>query len=194
MKNLISTLMVLVLLGSCDTDEPEAENVEEIITRVTLTFSPTSGGDAVVVTATDPDGEGSQGLVIDGTISLENNFQYELSLKFENTWESPAENITEEVEEEGDEHLILFGWSGDVFSNPVNGDITGNRYVIRYEDADDNGQPIGLTTLWTTAATTASGTFRAVLKHQPDGIKTSTSGISDGATDVDLTFDIEVGK
>ena len=41
-----------------DTAAPECENEEEVIDRVTLTFTPTAGGDPVVAIASDPDGPG----------------------------------------------------------------------------------------------------------------------------------------
>lgn len=193
-KHFLLSLLAVIFLGACDTDDPEAENVEETITKVTLTFSPVTGGDDIVVTALDADGDGPQDVVIDKVISLESNFEYELSLKFENTLETPTEDITEEIREEGHEHLILFGWADGIFADPANGDINNNRNDINYLDEDDNGLPIGLQSSWTTGGDPAEGEFRVVLKHQPDGLKTETSGIVDGATDVDITFDIEIGK
>lgn len=194
MKHLTSSLILLALLGGCDPDDPEKENVEETITRIILTFSPSSGGNDIVASATDPDGDGPQDVVFDGSINLENNLEYELALKFENTLETPPEDITAEIRAEGDEHLILFGWEGNLFSDPANGNIANNRSGIRYGDDDENGLPVGLFSSWTTAETAAQGTFRIVLKHQPGGLKTETSGISAGATDADITFDVQVGK
>ena len=38
----------------------------------------------------------------------------------------------------------------------------------------------------------SGGTFRTVLKHQPD-IKTAVSGVSDGGTDLDITWTVNTG-
>lgn len=193
MKKLIVLIMPLALLASCDTENPEKENVEETITKITVTFTPESGGDDVVISAVDPDGDGPQDIEAEGPVILEPNFVYDLTLKFENTLETPAVNITEEIEAEGHEHIILFGWSGGLFASPDNGDITSNRSDIHYSDQDKNGLPIGLMSTWTTSDSETSGEFRVVLKHQPD-IKSAASGINDGATDADVKFDVEIKK
>jgi hypothetical protein len=62
---------------------------------------------------------------------------------------------------------------------------------INYNDEDDTGLPIGLSTTWTTSGSTASGTFRIILKHQPDQ-KSASSDQTMGDTDLDLTFTINV--
>jgi hypothetical protein len=51
-----------------------------------------------------------------------------------------------------------------------------------------DGRPIGLTTSWTSAASSTTGKFfRVLLKHQP-GIKSNSSTSIDGETDLDITF------
>jgi hypothetical protein len=59
-------------------------------------------------------------------------------------------------------------------------------------DNDENDLPVGLQTIWATAATPSSGKFRVILKHQPDQLKTSTSDSNTGETDLDISFDINV--
>ena len=49
----------LVFLSGCDNDDPEPENVPEVVTKVILSFTPTGSTTAITVTANDPDGEGS---------------------------------------------------------------------------------------------------------------------------------------
>jgi hypothetical protein len=185
----------LALITSCDdVDDPVKEDTPELITKATLTFTPSGGGAVVTATATDPDGEGVQDIETDGPITLADNTSYALTIQLTNELADPGDagyNITEEVEEEGDEHMFFFSWTNNVFSDPAgNGNIDNRADDVNYNDEDDNGQPIGLETSWTTAAA-SSGKFQVVLKHQPE-LKTATSGSDTGETDIDIEFDINV--
>ena len=170
-----------------DAAAPECENEEEVIDKITLTFSPVMGGDTIIATATDPDGPGPMDLEVDD-ISLVQNTEYELSIMLENTIE--GENITAEIEEEDDEHQFFFAWTGDIFNDPMgDGNIDNADDPINYNDMDGNSLPIGLSTNWSTDVAMSSGTFRVVLKHQP-GIKSATSTSNDGGTDIDITWSV----
>ncbi|MEM7374836.1 MAG: T9SS type A sorting domain-containing protein [Bacteroidota bacterium] len=172
-----------------DPNAPPCENEEEIITDVTLIFAPVAGTDTVFATANDPDGPGPLDLTVSGPISLIENTEYELSIELFNSIE--MEDITMEIMEEDDEHQFFFAWSDGVFSNPSgDGNIDDRDDPVNYNDMDVNMLPLGLSTQWMTSSTMSmSDTFRVVLKHQP-GIKSSTSTVNDGDTDIDLTFDI----
>lgn len=185
---LIAFMIPVLFLVSCDDDDvPEEENEEEIITDVTLTF--TGGGSTIVATAEDPDGEGPQDIEINSTITLDANTEYDLSIELENAIE--GESITEEVREEDEEHMFFFAFTDGIFSDPSgDGNVDNRSDDVNYTDSDPNGNPLGLSTTWTTGEA-GSGTFRVVLKHQPD-IKSSTSTSTDGETDVDLTWNIEI--
>lgn len=192
-------LLIMLVLGlfvlSCDEDEPAKEDTPELITKVTLTFTPEGGGTPIEVTATDPDNIGSQDIVADGPISLKLNTTYSLAITLINGLADPTEedyNITNEVLEEADEHMFFFAWTGG-FSNPEgDGNIDNRADIVRYEDVDEDGLPIGLTTTWTTTtAVTTAKTFTILLKHQP-GLKSATSTSQDGETDVNLEFDLEI--
>lgn len=182
-------------LSGCDDDDPKKEDTPELITKATLTFTPTGGGTTVTVTATDPDGEGVVDLTVDGPINLVTNKTYTLTVELINglvASTEPEYDITAEVEEEGDEHMFFFAWTNNVFSNPAgNGNVDNRADAVNYNDEDDNGQPLGLNTTWTSAAATASGTFNIILKHQPD-LKSASSTSSTGETDIDLTFTINI--
>lgn len=191
-----AALMLLVALWTgCSKDDPQKEDTPELITKATLTFTPTGGGTPVVVSATDPDGEGVQDITVDGPIDLAAGTQYVLTLDLLNTLVTagqPGYSITEEVEEEGQEHMFFFGWTGAVFQVPSgDGNIDNRADEVDYVDLDAGGLPIGLLTTWTSASATATGTFRIILKHQP-GTKTATSGSAVGETDLDLNFTINV--
>ena len=188
----------VILFASCDSNDPKKEDVPELITKITLTFTPSTGS-PVIVTASDPDGEGVQSLTVDGPINLESNKTYIMSLALINGLAEPTGpdyDVTAEVEEEGIEHMFFFAWTGSLFSSPTgNGNISSRTNPMNYSGAansvDKNNLPLGLTTTWTTAASAASGTFRVLLKHQP-GLKSATSDSNIGETDVDVTFTINM--
>jgi len=186
----LGVLLSLMVLAGCDDDAPEAENEEEIITDVTLTFTPDGGGTAVVAAAKDADGEGPGDLAVISDITLDSGTTYTLTLDLQNSIEQ--ESITEEIEEEDDEHMFFFEWTSGLFTNPTgDGNIgAGNRAdPVNYEDTDGTN-PVGLETSWTAGAA-ATGTFRVILKHQPD-IKTASSNSTDGESDIDITWNITI--
>lgn len=201
--NVLTLLLVAgvcVFLTGCKGDnDPQPENVPELITKVTLVFS-TPGGTPVIVTATDPDGEGVQDIRVDGGIVLKKGLDYTLDLQLINGLYNPGEegyDISGEVLDEGDEHQFFFRWSEGVFSSPtgtgnIKDDASTPVGTVTYADQDKNGRGIGLSTSWTTAANTSFGkSFRVMLKHQPD-IKTGNSTSLDGETDLDISFTINV--
>ena len=183
------------VFSACSDDDPKKENTPELITEATLTFTPVGGGAAVIATATDPDGEGVQDLTVDGPIELATNTSYTLTIGLVNGLADPSEDeydITAEVEEESDEHMFFFAWTNNVFSDPAgNGNVDNRADDVNYNDDDDNGLPLGLSTSWTSAASTVAGTFNVILKHQPD-LKSASSTSLTGDTDLDLTFTINI--
>ena len=175
-----------------DPDAPPCENEEEIITDVILTFTPTDGGDVVTATAQDPDGEGALPLQVVDDIELLESTEYELSITLTNSIE--GEDITEEIMEEDDEHMFFFAFTDELFTSPAgDGNIDNRPDPVNYNDFDENNLPVGLSTNWETECgeETVTGTFQVILKHQP-GIKSETSTVDDGGTDVDLTWNATI--
>jgi len=197
-SELFKALLFLVLLGgmllSCDDDAPQREDTPELITQVVLTFTPVTGGPTVTSFAVDPDGEGVLDMTTDGPIKLQSNTSYSLEISLMNGLadaSSAAYDVSAEVKEEADEHLFFFGWSDGLFQNPQgDGNIDDRDDHVDYSDTDDNGLPLGLLTAWATGGV-ANGTFRVVLKHQPE-VKSNTSGASIGESDLDAEFEIKV--
>jgi len=169
----------------------EGNEEEEEINQIVLTFTPTAGGDAVTATWEDPDGEGVGGPMIDD-INLAAGTEYDLSISLANTLGREVEDITVEIMEEDDEHMFFFGFTSDIFSDPSgDGNIDNRSDALRYNDQDENGLPVGLSTRWSTTGATATGSFRIVLKHQPDQ-KTATSDSTVGGTDVDISLPLNI--
>ena len=193
----IALAAVGLTLTSCKKEEieaPEEENEVEVITDVKLIFTNTADpNDMVEASAQDPDGEGVQELVILDEITLDINKTYTLTYQIANNLEAPGEDIGAEILAEEDEHQFFYAFSLDAFTNPGgDGNVDNASDAIVYNDFDDNGYPVGLSTEWTTSGTTLTGgVFTARLQHQP-GVKTATSGSTDGDTDFDLTFVLNI--
>jgi hypothetical protein len=107
------------------------------------------------------------------TLFLKAESQYEVEVILLDESKDPALVMSDEVEEEGEEHQIFFV--------PSDLDLT-----VEYADADEEGRPIGLRTSQVTGAA-GRGNLRVVLKHQP-GLKNESSTLNTGETDVDVTF------
>ena len=101
-------LLTLAMLGCSDDDTtPEIINEDELITTVILTLTPDSG-DQVVLTTIDLDGDGPDEPVTTVVGSFSENTQYQGAVQFLNETEDPAEDITQEVIEEADEHQVFY--------------------------------------------------------------------------------------
>jgi len=194
----IAILFAALTIVSCSEDDdaaPAEENEVEVITFVQLVFTNTADPtDVVVSTAVDNDGLGINDLTPVDAIRLSPDTEYTLSFVIENRLDpNDIEDIGEEIEEEDNEHQIFFSFTNDIFANPAgNGNIDNAADPVNYNDQDENGNPVGLSTTWTTTnATSTSNSFTVRLQHQPD-IKTGTTGANDGDTDFNLEFTLNI--
>lgn len=170
---------------------------EEEINKVDLTFTPADGGDALTFTWIDEDGIGVADPSIDDIV-LAANTVYDMTITLTNTLGTEDEDITAEIAAEDDEHQFFFAFPTDLFSDPL-GDGNFDQFddPVNYNDEDSeaqdgSGNPVGLSTSWTTGdAANPSGTFRLTLRHLEDD-KSATSTASDGGEDLDIQFEIEV--
>ncbi|WP_462251280.1 hypothetical protein [Ekhidna sp.] len=191
---LLLSMSVMVSCSDDDTamNDDDDEEEEEVINEVNLTFTPTGGGDAITATWFDADGEGTGTPTID-EIDLIEGEEYRLTITLTNTLGATDEDVTAEILAEDNEHQFFFGFTNNIFSDPEgNGNRDNASDDLRYDDMDENGLPVGLTTLWTAGAHTESaGEFSVILKHQPD-LKTATSDATVGGTDIDITFALNI--
>ena len=195
---LLAILFSVITIIGCSNDDdiaPEEENEVEVFTDVTLVFTNTADvNDVVTASAQDPDGTGIQELQILGAITLAADTEYTLTYEILNALDpTDIENIGDEILEEDNEHQFFFSFTENVFANPTgNGNIDAAADPINYNDEDENGNPVGLSSTWTTSSTASSGaSFTVRLQHQPD-VKTVTSGSNDGDTDFALTFALNI--
>ncbi len=202
--SLVLALSVGVLaLAACGDDggtECSGSNcLEELITTVTVTLTP-SGGSPIVAEFDDPDGDGGEPPTID-TIALVANTTYTVTVGFQNRLETPAEEITDEVRDEAEDHQIFFTGSA------VNGPATDNPNAAithAYADQDRTGLPIGLDNTFVVGSATG-GDLIVTLRHLPplNGQPTKTadtaatvkaSGFSaiGGENDAQVTFPVVI--
>ena len=171
-------LLTLAMLGCSDDDTtPEVINDEELITTVILTLTQESG-DQVVLTTIDLDGDGQDEPVTTVVGNFSENTQYQGAVQFLNETEDPAEDITQEVIEEADEHQVFYTISD------------GLNITTTYVDFDDNDNPLGVQITLSTGAA-SEGSLTVTLRHEPvkpnDGLESAG-----GETDISTSFDVSV--
>lgn len=189
MKNLKTfafALITLTAFTACSDDDKDPAiyipiNEEEVITTVTTTL--TNGGNTITLTSRDLDGDGPNAPVVTVSGPLAPNTTYTGTVEFLNELEMPAEDITEEVSEEGTEHQIFYQ------APAAFGSFT-------YNDTDANGKPIGLAFTFTTGSSAATGDLIVTLVHEPnkEGAGVSNGDITNaaGSTDAEVVYPIEI--
>lgn len=166
---------------SCNDDDDVLDvNEEEVITTATLTFVGGTGS-PIVMSFRDLDGDGGAAPVIAGG-TLDANTSYAYTIALLNEQETPAENITTEVREEGAEHQFFLRSSGA-------------NVTFEYGDVDADGRPIGIVgTALTGAAST--GSISVTLRHEPnkaaEGVSTGNIANAGGETDIEVTFPVTI--
>ena len=175
------TIQVVIDQNNSCYPDPVVE--EEVITTMTITLQPSDGGADVVLETRDIDGGGPDIPVVTVSGNLFANTEYSGSIVLLNETVDPAENMTEEIEEESLEQQFFYTIG------------SGLNAITEYMDEDPEGNPIGLDfTLTTTAASSGAITF--TLRHEP--VK-SAEGVADGditnaggETDIEATFTVTI--
>jgi len=169
----------LLILSCSDDDNPSGdENEEELITTVIYTLTNTANNsDIVTLTFTDLDGEGGASGTYDISGPLTASATYSGDIQFLNATENPAEDITEEVEEEGEEHEVFYTNTAGL--------------TITKTDTDGNGNPLGLMTTVNTG-TASNGTLTVILRHEPTKPNDGTATGAGGSTDAQVNYSISV--
>jgi hypothetical protein len=197
-KNIFKTalfLSVTFFLASCNDDEPEVINEEEEFSRVTVKV--TNENDATdeqtytfEVEGHDHDHAGvtvsSEGSHEEHThIELNANSSYLFEIRFYND-EDPdnIEDVTLEVIEEADEHLVFYEVIGQA-------NITIETAGPGVDTIDSNSKPVHLVTRWTTADAEEVEVM-AYLIHQPTTKDGNTRDDFGGGTDVEIEFEAHV--
>lgn len=183
MKNLklIALLVIPTIFSTSCSNDDTPVNEEEVITTVRTTL--TGGGQVITLTSRDLDGDGPNAPVVTVSGNLVAGTTYTGSTEFLNELESPAEDITIEVQEEGADHQVFYQLASTV------GTIT-------YTDTDANGKPIGLNFTLVAGTSGSTGTLTVTLRHLPNKIATGVAAgditNAGGNTDAAVTFSVAV--
>lgn len=190
MKTIKISLLALAAITtftSCsnDDDAPVPVNEEEVITTLIATFTPQGGGTPIVLKSEDLDGNGPDAPIVTVSGDFIIDTTYNGAVAFFNELANPVENITEEVQEEGEEHQVFFQESG--------------LGQFEYTDEDANGNPIGLSFVFTANSIASSqGSLTIILKHEPnktaDGVSDGDMTNAGGNTDAIATFNVNVSQ
>jgi hypothetical protein len=185
MKNLklIALLVIPTLFSTSCSNDDAPVNEEEVITSVKVTLI--GGGQTITLTSRDLDGDGPNDPVLTpiGGGVLTAGTTYTGSIEFLNELESPAEDITVEVEEEGADHQVFY-------------QLPSSIGTVTYTDTDTNGRPIGLNFTLVAGIFGSTGTLTVTLKHLPNKTASGVSGgditNAGGNTDAAVTFAVAV--
>ncbi len=179
-KFLSTTIFATALIFSCSSDDdstPEPVLEEEVITTMTITLTADGQADVILQTQ-DLDGDGPDLPVVTVSGNLSSNTNYSGSITLLNETEDPAENITEEIEEEDLEHQFFYSVG------------SGLDAQTDYNDADSEGNPLGLDFVLSTYSA-SSGSITFTLRHEPNK---PNMGLEDagGETDIEATFNVSI--
>lgn len=175
------TALTLVL-ASCKGDsitDPAGES--EVISRVTLTLTPTVGA-AITSYIDDPDGNGPSAPSAQvGALSLPAGSSWTGTVKFENRTVSPIADITAEVLAEANEHRVFYT-------------VAGAGITVNSTDLDGAGKPLGLRFTAAAVAGTPAGarTLRVLLCHYDKQVKPAVAASCTVDTDIDVSFAMTV--
>lgn len=185
MKNLknISLALLGLLVISCNNDEvvvPPVTNEEELITTVKVTL--TNGSNSIVLQSKDLDGDGPIAPVVTVVGNILANTTYVGSVQFLNESVNPADNITEEILAEDEDHQIFY-------------QLSSGLGTITYTDNDSNNKPVGLGFTYQTNAV-GTGNLVVTLRHLPSksapGVASGNIANAGGSTDAEVTLPITI--
>jgi hypothetical protein len=176
--------MMIIGMSSCKKEkvDPVIPNEEELITSLIYTLVDTLNNDTVVFSIVDPDGDGGLAPVIT-TDTLQPNTVYYGYLQLYNDAVNPPINIGDEIVDEGTAHQFFYEIQA------------GLNMQVTYDDADANGNPIGMDT-WVQTGAMSYGELVIILRHEPDkyamGVSEGDIENAGGDTDIEVNFDVTI--
>lgn len=183
-KILIAFTFIALLFAACtkpdDVENPQPVE-QELITTVQLHVTGDSGFDKTFSYKVENGfGSTTQGNVSIDSIILAPGTIYDVEVKVLNEKESPAEDITEEVLEEKDEHLFLF------VSAPSSG---AGSITTQNGSKDNNNKPFNQVVEFHTGSN-GTGALTVTLKHEPTNKDVTDPAAAGGETDAEAVFPV----
>jgi hypothetical protein len=207
MKSIITTAALLAMLGTtftaCKKDKKEdpapqqpapPANETELITTMKITLRDTTTNINTTYVFSDLDGAGGNPATFgnsgaDSVINITANHVYEATILLLDQTKTPADTISNEVEEEGADHMFFFNSIAPT-GTPYNTYLSGSMTNIKYLDLDANNRGIGLSTLWTAPSMMMNKSPLTIeLKHQPS---VKDGSYAPGETDIQVGFKLKV--
>ena len=188
-------MLYLLFLGCSDVETKAHDHdhhEHEVITTVELQLLDSAG---VETTVRWSDVEQSGTPEIDPIVmTFTEDASYTVALSFLNELENPAEDITQEIEDEGDVHQVFF----------VGTAIEDGLISHEYLDSDENSLPVGLSNQLNVLSV-GEGELTIALRHMPQesGADIKVEGLAEeaesngfsnigGENDVLVTFPLTV--
>jgi hypothetical protein len=168
----LAALLLAFTFGACKKDD---NTEQELITTVVVHLTATDGSFDQEYTWDDRDGDGGNAPTIE-EIALPANKTINCHVHFYDRSKTPEEDITEEVEAESAEHLLVYA-------------VTGANLTIAAADTDSNGKVFRLKTTWTTGAA-STGSLKVSLRHEPN--KDEANPDVTGEVDAEVDFPVKI--
>ena len=184
-RSIIFTLLAGLIFFACSEDSvapDDGPGEVEVISRVTVTLTDTSNPTNVAAAVwDDSDGDGVADNI--GTLTLTAGATYSGTILLENALETPAENITLEIDEEAEEQQFFYS---------VTGALAGNITLV-INDTDDNNYPVGLDYTVAVAAGTGgqTGEMGIILYHYDDVDKDGVSPSNESDIDISIPLTVQ---
>lgn len=180
----LGAVALVTMATACGDSSTAPGGESEVISRVTITLTPSGGGTALTAYIDDADGNGPTAPSAQvGTLSLTRGVTYTGAIKFENRLVNPAEDITTEVRSEANEHRVFYT-------------VSSTGVTLTTTDVDSQNRPLG--TAFTKAigatATTGAGTVGVVLCHYDNVAKVATATSCAGETDINVSFNFTIAN
>lgn len=182
------------------TDEPTPDapkpptNETELITTMKVILHDTTTRTNTTYVFSDLDGAGGNPATFgnsgaDSIINITTNHVYKATILLLDETKSPVDTISNEVEEEGADHMFFFNSIAPT-GTPYNTYLSGSMTNIKYLDLDANNRGIGLSTLWTAPSMMmAKSPLTIELKHQPN---VKDGSYAPGEIDIQVGFKLKV--
>lgn len=186
MKKLLSFSAMLIvcaaLFNGCKKDEeavaPPVPGNEFLTTVELVAVNTADPTDSMVASWTDTTLVPHPAADINTPVlNLKANASYRVSVLFLDETQSPAGDVTAEIKERQNYHLICF--------TPLNANVT-----VKRTDLDTNvpALEVGLQDLFTTGAA-STGQLNVQLRHQPNA---KNGSCDPGSTDADVTYTVNI--